>query len=126
MNIVVLSGYVGQDAELSTGKSGTSFCRFSLATQRWSKDKETDWHRITCFGKTAEFSSPKLKKGVLATVSGEINYGEYVNKEGITVKTVDIIAREVSVDGRGQAGSRSVNNNNSNDVDDFASTDIPF
>lgn len=103
MNLVILQGRLGRDAELGYGKSGTAYCKLSVATSRYNgKDAdgepnyETDWHRVVCFGKTAE-SAGTGEKGANVLVQGEIVYEEYTNKDGQKVNSTKIIARTVKI-----------------------------
>jgi len=95
LNSIHLIGNVGRDPELK--ESGeTKFCKFSLATSTYIKNENvTEWHNVTCFGKTAENVARFVKKGSLVYVEGRVQSGEYTNKEGQKVKTFDVIAREV-------------------------------
>ena len=57
-NKAILIGFLGNDAEVRTGKNNQKFTTFSLATKTSYKDKEsgeyishTEWHRCIVFGK---------------------------------------------------------------------------
>jgi len=92
INIVILSGNIGKDAELTTTKGGVSLCRFSLATSHGKKGEEkTDWHRITLWGKSAENLAQYLTKGKMVAVQGRIQYSK-VDEKYYT----DIVASEVT------------------------------
>ncbi|HWR15493.1 MAG TPA: single-stranded DNA-binding protein [Terriglobales bacterium] len=82
-NTIQLKGFVGKDAETKSVSNGNSLTVFSLATKSSFKDKQSDewvshteWHRIVCFGKPAEFAK-ELKKGDYAEVEGELRSSEY-------------------------------------------------
>ena len=82
-NNIQLKGFVGKDAETKSVTNGNSLTVFSLATKSSFKDKQseewvsrTEWHRIVCFGKAAEFAKA-LKKGDYAEVEGELRSSEY-------------------------------------------------
>jgi len=108
MNRVTLLGRLGKDPELFSGAS--QVCKFSLATDKKWTDKsgqrreETQWHRVVCFGKTAETASRYLSKGSEVLIEGSIKYDSY-EKEGRTIYTTDIIADRVTFVGsaRGNA-----------------------
>ncbi len=87
-NELQLKGFVGQDAETKSTATDNMFTVFSLATKSSYKDKQsgewvshTDWHRIVCFGKSAEFAKP-LKKGDYAEIKGELRSSEYDAESG--------------------------------------------
>lgn len=125
MNNVVLVGNLTRDPELSyTANTQTAVCRFSIAVQkprRNGEDMGADFFRITVWGKQAENCDRYLSKGRKVAVNGRIETGSYVNKEGITVNTVDIIASNVEFlspsnsNSSSNAGSFNTNNYESND-----------
>ena len=67
---------------------------FSLAIDRpvrAGKERETDFPRITVFGKQAENCEKYLAKGRMAAVQGRLQTGSYTNKEGQKVYTTEVI-----------------------------------
>ena len=98
MNVVMLIGRVGKDPEsfdYSNDQGAQKGCHFSLATSTKSKGEEkTEWHRVTAFGKTAEFILSYIGKGRLLSIEGRIQYGNY-EKDGITRYTPALIANRV-------------------------------
>ena len=86
-NKATLMGFLGNDAEVRTGKNNQKFTTFSIATKTSYKDKEsgeyisqTEWHRCIVFGKSGEFAAT-LKKGAHVQVEGEIRHTEYTPKK---------------------------------------------
>lgn len=84
LNRVTLIGNVGKDPEIKTFANGESVANLSLATQRSWKDKQTgewvnktDWHRIVCYRKLAEFVSQYVLKGNKLFVEGSLQTREY-------------------------------------------------
>jgi len=63
-------------------------CHFSLATDESFKSrsgerqKRTEWHRITVWGKQAEIAQQYLKKGAQIYLEGSIRTSEWTDKEG--------------------------------------------
>ena len=87
MNRATLIGYLGNDAEVRTGKNNQKFTTLSVATKTSYKDKEsgeyishTEWHRLIVFGKLGEFAAT-LAKGAHVQVEGEIRHSEYTPKK---------------------------------------------
>ncbi|MBI2816781.1 MAG: single-stranded DNA-binding protein [Acidobacteria bacterium] len=112
VNKVILVGHLGKDPEVSYTPSGQALAKFSLATNRRSKDKtgewqdETDWHNIVAWGKTAEFCSQYITKGRLVYVEGRIQNRTWEDKEGKKRYATDIVANDViPLGGRGEAGA---------------------
>ena len=81
-NHVDLIGFVGAIPESRATQNGTAMTTFSLATKAsWKNDagsyeNRTDWHRIICWGKQADWAA-KLAKGTHLEVEGELRYRTY-------------------------------------------------
>ena len=92
LNKVMLIGRAGKDAETIVGASGSSVCKFSMATNEYYNEKdETTWHNVVMFGKVAERAQKMVTKGRLLYVEGRIKTGEYTTAGGEKRKTFDII-----------------------------------
>jgi single-strand DNA-binding protein len=100
-NLAILSGNIGQDPETRHTQGGTSVTSFTLATSRNWKDEagerkqQTEWHRITVFGKNGENVAKYCKKGSKVSVQGRIHYSEYTDRDGNKKYATEIIADEV-------------------------------
>ena len=100
-NLAILSGNIGQDPETRRTQGGTSITSFTLATSRTWKDdagerkQQTEWHRITVFGKSGENVAKYCKKGSKVSVQGRIHYSEYTDRDGNKKYATEIIADEV-------------------------------
>ena len=97
MNNVVLIGRLTRDPELRyIPESQNAVATFTVAIDRpMSREKQTDFIRITVFGKSAENCERFLKKGRLVGIQGRIQTGSYKNKDGATVYTTDVVADRV-------------------------------
>lgn len=96
MNKVFLCGHVGKDPELRVAGS-TNMVSLSVATtSRIKKGEEwvdkTEWHNVIFWGKTAEYVAKTASKGDVVTVSGEINYRKFNNKDGVEKNVTEIKA----------------------------------
>src|SRR5580692_7623140 len=73
VNKVILVGRLGRDPETRFTGGGQAVANFSLATDETYKDKNgerqkrTEWHKITVWGKQAEIAQQYLKKGCWCT-----------------------------------------------------------
>ncbi|MEO6833900.1 MAG: single-stranded DNA-binding protein [Chitinophagaceae bacterium] len=100
-NKVQLIGNLGQDPEMKTLANGTVVTKMNIATSdvwkdaRGEKQTDTQWHRVTAFGKTAEVIGQYLKKGSQVMIEGRLKYGEYLDKEGQKRYTTDIVVNEL-------------------------------
>jgi single-strand DNA-binding protein len=81
-NRISLIGFVGNDVQLKSTKNSTPVAALSVATKSsWKNskgeyDSRTEWHRVTAWGKLAEFAG-KLEKGAHVQIEGELRYREY-------------------------------------------------
>ncbi|MCA9783594.1 MAG: single-stranded DNA-binding protein [Calditrichaeota bacterium] len=111
VNKVTLIGRLGKDPEFRMTAGGTAVAKFTLATSEKRKNangelsEQTEWHRITCWGRQAEVARDYLNKGSLLYVEGRIHYDSYDNKEGQKVYTTDIVVNNFQMlSGRGDSG----------------------
>ena len=144
MNVVILQGRITKDLELRQTTSGTEVLRFSVAVDRYSKDKENDTDFISCvaFGKVASFIGNYFSRGRMIAVEGNIKTGSY-EKNGQKVYTTDVIvdkahfcgdrqtngnATQSGFNNGGYNGTSQVvataNNGNSVDLTDFEDADV--
>ena len=75
--------------------------RYTLAIDRRGIKKkegdqkpETDFINCIAFGKSGEFAEKYFHRGLRVLVSGRIQTGSYVNKDGNKVYTTDVIVEE--------------------------------
>ena len=129
VNKAILIGNLGADPEIRQANSGTSVGNLRIATSERVKRgeewvEETEWHRVTVFGRTAENCGKFLSKGRRVYVEGRIQTRKWTDKEGQDRYTTEIIARDVKFLG-GQSeggGGRSQGDGGATAQDD----DIPF
>jgi single-strand DNA-binding protein len=84
--------------------------KVSLATTSVRKDREgntqerTEWHRVTCFGKTRRNRRRIPAKGSQVYVEGSIRVRQYTGQDGTERYSTDIIADEMQMlGGRAEA-----------------------
>lgn len=95
MNLVILTGFVGNEPSLTESGTGQSILRFNLATRR-NKSKEPDWHRCVMYGNYAKKMNERIKKGVRLAINGRIKYSKViVNKQQCFF--TDILVNNVEV-----------------------------
>ncbi len=87
VNKVILLGHLGKDAETRFTPGGTSVSKFSLATNRRTKDQQTgewkdttDWHNIVMW--RTENVANYLLKGKQIYLEGRLESRSYEDKEG--------------------------------------------
>lgn len=97
MNVVNLIGRLTKDPEVryTSGQNQMAVATFTLAIDRMGKEKQTDYPRITVFGRQAENCEKYLRKGNRVAIEGRIQTGSYTNKDGNKVFTTDVVANRV-------------------------------
>ena len=112
VNKVILVGRLGRDPETRYTGSGQAVANFSVATDETYKDrngerqKRTEWHRITAWGKLAEICQQYLKKGTMVYIEGRIQAREWQDKEGQKRTSFDIVANTMKMlSSRGDAAA---------------------
>lgn len=94
MNHVVLVGRLTAEPELKYSSKDTSMAivRYTLAIdRRFSKEEGVDFIRCVAFKKSAEFASKYFHKGQRVAVEGRMQTGEFTNKDGQKIPTVNVI-----------------------------------
>ena len=99
MNKVILMGRLTRNPEIrySQGERSTCVARYTLAVNRRFRregDQEADFIGCVAFGRQGEFAEKYLKQGTKIVISGRIQTGSYINREGIKVYTTDIVVEE--------------------------------
>lgn len=102
MNKVILMGRLTRDPEVrySQGENAMAIARYTLAVdRRFSRnnggdDNSADFIGCVAFGKSAEFAERYLHKGTKLVVTGRIQTGSYVNKDGVKVYTTDVVVED--------------------------------
>jgi len=94
---VILVGNLGRDPEMRYTPQGTPVTNFSIAVnrRRGSGDNaqdETDWYRISVFGRQAEVADQYLKRGMKVLVDGRLAIRSYVGNDGVERTSVEVTA----------------------------------
>ncbi|MBK8261598.1 MAG: single-stranded DNA-binding protein [Nannocystis sp.] len=111
VNKVIVLGNLGRDPELRYSADGQAVCKLAVATSRRYLNKrtneqveETEWHRITVWGKQAEHCNTYLTKGRQVYVEGRLRTSSY-DKDGQKHYSTEIVAEVVQfIGGAGGAG----------------------
>ncbi len=99
-NNVQLIGNLGKDVEIVIFDSGNKKGRVSLATTEFKKNekgeliKNTQWHNLVFWGKTAELISKCTSKGSKVAIQGMLNYRVYQDKAGLEQKITEILVSD--------------------------------
>jgi len=132
VNKVILIGNVGKKPEEKSISTGNSMAKFGLATNEvWldkktnQKNKRTDWHNITCFGKNAEYAAKYLSPGDLIYCEGKSITNKYQGKDGQTRYSHSIQVEKIQKLKNSVTPGKPVNQTSQNSQD-FFDDDIPF
>jgi len=130
LNRVILIGNLGRDPESTQSKNGNTVTRMNIATSERQKGADgqwgdhTEWHRVVCFGRTAESCQKYLSKGRRVYVEGKLRTNKWQDKDGRDRYTTEIIAYDVKfLSQKGEHGSSSPSTANHHG---YAEEDIPF
>ena len=99
MNFVVLMGRLTREPSITIGQDGKQkIARYTLAIDRKVKRDPNDPNQVTAdfiscvaFGRSADFADQYLHQGTKIAITGRIQTGRFVNKEGATVYTTDVV-----------------------------------
>ena len=111
VNKVILVGNLGRDPEVRYLPSGDAVANIAIATSSKYKNKagelveETEWHRVSFFGRLAEVVGEYLKKGRSVYIEGRLKTRKYTDKDGVEKYATDIIASEMQMLGGREGGS---------------------
>lgn len=101
VNKVIILGNVGQDPEIRQGN--IIVAALSIATTRKWRDKagetqsETEWHRVSAFGRLAEIISQYVRKGDPIYIEGRLRTRKYEDKQGVERWVTEIIAEQLQL-----------------------------
>jgi len=104
VNKVFVLGNLGRDPELRYTEGGKPVARLSVATtRRWTNREsgetveETEWHRVSVWGKQAEMCDKFLSKGNKVHVEGRLRTSSWDDKEtGKKRYSTEVVAENVA------------------------------
>lgn len=105
-NSVQLIGHVGQEPEIKTLEGGKKVATISIATNEVSyrengdKVEQTQWHRVSAWGKTAEIIEQYVTKGKEIAIEGKLTNRSYDDKDGNKKFITEVFANEVLLLGK--------------------------
>jgi single-strand DNA-binding protein len=111
VNKVILIGHLGKDAETKFTPSGISISKFTLATNRRTKDQQsgewkdiTDWHNIAMW--RTENVANFLLKGKQIYLEGRLETRSWEDKEGQKKYMTEVVCEAQSLVLLGGGGGR--------------------
>jgi len=103
VNKVILVGNLGRDPEVKYMPSGDAVANIAIATSSKYKNKsgemveETEWHRVSFFGRQAEIVGEYLKKGRSVYIEGRLKTRKYTDKDGVEKYATEIMGSEMQM-----------------------------
>jgi single-strand DNA-binding protein len=103
---VILVGNLGSDPEMRYTPNGKAVTSFRMATNRryttsgGETREETDWFRISVWGKQAEQCNQFLSKGKQVYVEGRLHARNWEGQDGQTRTSLEVAADRVLFLGR--------------------------
>ena len=116
MNRVILMGRLTRDPEVrySQGERTMAIARYTLAVDRRGRrsqdgnEHSADFIQSVAFDRAGEFAEKYFRQGMRVLVSGRIQTGSYVNRDGQKVYTTDVIVDDQEfADSKGAASDMS-------------------
>ena len=105
-NRVQFIGNVGNDPEIKTLEGGKKLASLSIATnESYTNDKgekveQTEWHRVTAWGKTAEIIEKYVTKGKEVAIEGKLSHRSYDDKNGEKRYITEVIVSGIQMFGK--------------------------
>lgn len=102
-NSVQLIGFLGSDPEIRVFGEGKKLARVAIATRDVYKNRggewltDTQWHNLIFWGKQAEEAEHCLVKGLHIAVMGKLVNRTYVDKQGSTRYTTEVVVGELEI-----------------------------
>ena len=128
MEMLIIAGTVGKDAELRRTQSGDPILSFSLAVDqgkdRNGNKRDTKWYDASIFGKRAESLQSYITKGSKLTLQGRPTAREYNGKVymGIAVNDLTFMGGGQQREDAGQGYGGAQTQGGFDDIDDA----VPF
>lgn len=99
-NTVQLVGNAGRDVVLTTFENGNKKATLILATNEYftnkngEKVKQTDWHKLVAWGKTADELAASVQKGSEISVHGKLTNRTFTDSSGSTRYVTEVVVND--------------------------------
>jgi len=105
-NKIQLIGHVGNDPEVKALEGGKKLVNFTIATNDYyindkgEKIEQTEWHRVTAWGKVAEIIEKYVTKGKEVAIEGKLTHRTYDDKDGNKRYVTDVVVNDILLLGK--------------------------
>lgn len=103
MNKVILMGRLTREPDIRYAQNADgamAVARYTLAVDRRTAKRDdpnavtADFISCVAFGRCGEFAEKYLHQGTKIAITGRIQTGSYVNRDGVKVYTTDVVVEE--------------------------------
>ncbi len=105
-NKVQLIGNVGNEPEVKTLGEGKKVANITIATNDYyindkgDKVEQTEWHRVTAWGKVADIIEKYVTKGKEICIEGKLTHRSYDDKDGNKRYITEVVANDILLLGK--------------------------
>ena len=112
MNVLIITGNLGRDAETRFTAAGKAVCGFSIPMKSgFGEYEKITWVRCNLWGKRAEGGLPALLvKGQMVAVHGEASLNEWQDNEGNNHASIELNVSDLTLCGRPRNASEQGGN----------------
>ena len=90
LNNIILYGRLVKDPALRQTQSNTPVCAFTIACERDSKEKQTDFIDCVAWRHTGEFIAKNFVKGNAILVNGRLQLRDWTDKDGNKRRSAEV------------------------------------
>lgn len=138
VNKVILLGHLGKDPEIRHLEQDRMRASLTLATNETYKNKAgervttTEWHNVVLWTPLAKIASQYLQKGKQVYIEGKLTTRSYIDKEGQTKYTTEVVGQNLVLLGGGKGdlsdpiGTQGTDTPHSDLAADEGSDGLPF
>lgn len=103
VNKQIIIGRLGNDPEYKDFGNGSGVTNISVATsekytnKQGEKVEETEWFKVSMFGKLGEIAAKYLRKGSLVYIEGKTKTRKYTDSNGIDKYISEVIGQQMQM-----------------------------
>lgn len=127
MNTVALMGRLTADPELKHTPNGIATTSFTIAVDRHTKEKQTDFIRCVAWRQTAELICKYFHKGKMIAVTGSIQVRNYKDRDGNNRTITEVLVDKIDFCGDKSSSPQSASSSDDfEEYEDISDQDLPF
>lgn len=131
LNQIIIMGRLTRDPETRAivGEQPSTYTRFTVAVTRDYKvngEEKADFINCIAWNKTGEFVERYFKKGSMIAVTGSLETGSYVNKDGQRIYTNEIRVSKVSFTGEKKEEATAPSDTDFMAIPEGVADELPF